>query len=87
MMATGIALAASVATVGADPASATAPTLRVKNGAMWTAFYKGGGCEIETFSSHGTFASDKLGDKGTWSGGATSLNMNWTGGSQVGWKF
>ncbi len=28
-----------------------------------------------------------FGDKGTWSGGAATLNMKWTGGSQAGWKF
>jgi hypothetical protein len=89
MVAAGIATAASFGVGGAGAASATAPALHVKNGSEWVVIIvsDGGGCEIATFDSGGTFKADRFKDRGTWSGGGATLTMKWTKGSSDGMKF
>lgn len=88
-MAAGILIATSLGLAQAGTASAATPALHVKDGSKWTMGFENGGCEIQTFSSHGsfTFVSDLFGDHGTWSAAGDSLTMKWTGGSEAGWKF
>jgi hypothetical protein len=80
----GLVLTASVGLAGAGVASAAVPVLKVQPGSHWTFEDHGiehtGGCEIDTFSSNGTFASDLFGDSGNWSGGGPTITMTWTAG-------
>jgi len=90
VVATCVVMAAGFGLAGASAASAASPSLHVKDGSTWTfVVIGGGGCEIDTFSSHGafTFVSDIFGDAGTWSASGDTLVMKWTGGEDAGLKF
>jgi hypothetical protein len=88
--AAGIAMAANVGLVGAGAASGAAPGVKVKQGAIWTEKEVHGGCEQLVFSSNGTFAAANPtlnGDTGTWSGGKSTITVDWTGGLDAGLTF
>lgn len=87
VLAAGLALTASIGLVGAGAASAASPALKIKNGAQWTNEVNGGLCEVQTFSSNGTWTSDLYGDSGTWSGGGDRIDIKWTGGDEAGLTF
>jgi hypothetical protein len=86
MVAVGIGMVTSLGLAGAGAASATGPALHIKSGSPYSIEW-GATCEALTFSSSGTFTSDLFGDSGTWSGGKTTLSMNWTAGSDQDAKF
>jgi hypothetical protein len=87
MVASGLALTASLGLTGAGVASAASPALIIKAHSIWTAELKGGGCEHVQFTDAGhTFTSDGT-DAGTWSGGNATIGMKWTAGGDVGLKF
>ena len=84
----GLAMATACGLAGAGTASAAAPALKIKPGATWTIEVNGGGCELEVFNTtthH--FTSDAGGDKGTWSGGGSTVGMTWKHGADAGLKF
>ena len=90
VIAAGLALAASFGLAGVGTASAAAPALKIQNGATWTIELNGGECQLDHFSSQGTFASpdpEFQGDAGTWSGGGPTITMKWTAGDDTGLKF
>ncbi len=77
----GLATTASIGFAGAGMASAAAPALKIKPGAIWTFEVKGAACEQDTFdTSLHTFVSDLYNDSGTWSGGGSTISMAWTTG-------
>jgi hypothetical protein len=75
-------MAASMGLGGIAVASAATPALHVKPGETWTVeLPPGDGClEHIAFHHHGKFISDKYGDAGTWSGGGSTISMDWTAG-------
>jgi hypothetical protein len=84
LLATGLAMTASIGLAGAGATSAASPEeLHIKAGSMWTAKINlgdgGGACEVDTFSANHTFTSD-FRDRGTWSGGGNKVAMIWTKG-------
>jgi hypothetical protein len=90
MVVTGLAMAASLGLAGAGLASASAPALKIKPHSTWTLELGGGstGCEVETFNTithHWT--SDAASDKGTWSGGGSTISMVWKKGANAGLTF
>lgn len=87
VLATGLALTASLGLTGVGAASAASPALHIKPGSQWTLEINRGGCEGETFHSNFTFTGQFGGDKGTWSGGGSTLHMTWTAGGHAGWIF
>ncbi len=82
----GLAIAAALGLVGAGSASA-APALKIKNGAEWTIEVNNAECEVQTFSSNGTWTSDRNGDAGTWSGGGETIHIKWITGLEDGLTF
>jgi hypothetical protein len=90
LAAAGIAMAASVGLVGAGAASGAGPNVKIKQGAIWTEKEVHGGCEQLVFASNGTFAAVNPtlnGDTGTWSGGKSTITVDWTGGLDAGLVF
>jgi hypothetical protein len=85
-MAAGLVTVASLGLSGAGPSSAATPALHIAAGSKWTAEVNGNGCEVDTFAANGTFRGDHR-DRGTWSGGGTTLNMTWTAGYAAGLTF
>jgi hypothetical protein len=88
MVASGVAVAATFGLTGAGMASAAAPALKIKPNATWTIEVTGAACEVDTFNTtthH--FTSDLFGDKGTWSGGGSTISMAWTKGEDAGGTF
>lgn len=88
--AAGIIVATSFGLTGGGIASAAAPALKIKPGATtWTIVVGGGvSCEVDTFSTtthH--FTSDGVSDKGTWSGGGSTISMVWKKGDDAGTTF
>ena len=88
VIAAGLAMATSFGLAGAGMASAAAPALKIKSGATWTLEVKNAGCEQDHFNTttH-RFTADLGGDKGTWSGGGSTISMTWTGGVSSGVTF
>jgi opacity protein-like surface antigen len=82
----GIIMAATVAWTGAV-ASATQPTSRITAGSKWTVVFKGGGCEVQTFGSHGTWTADRFKDAGTYGVDGSTLDEQWTKGVDKGLSF
>ena len=92
VIAAGLAVATSFGLAGAGMATAAAPTLKIKNGAIWTIEVNGGGCQQDKFNT--TTLRFKAvnplfgGDKGTWTGGGSgNAVMTWTHGSDAGGHF
>jgi hypothetical protein len=88
MAAGGIAIALMLCPLGTTPAWASLS--HIKNGSEWTFEVNQHGCEIETFSSNGTFKASGVaivGDEGKWSGGDANLKMKWKGGQNTGLTF
>lgn len=90
MVAIGMTIATTLGLTGAGMASAAAPALKVKPGATtWTMVIGGGlACEVDTFNTtthH--FTSDAVGDRGTWSGGGSTISMLWKKGGDAGATF
>jgi hypothetical protein len=85
----GLAMATSFGLAGAGMALAAAPALKeIKPGATWTFVAGGGGCELDVFNTtthH--FTSDVSSDKGTWSGGGSTVSMVWKKGGDAGATF
>ncbi len=68
-------------------ASAAAPALRIKEGAIWTLKENApGGCEQVVFASNGTFSAAN-GDAGQWIGGKSTITMRWLQGADPGVGF
>jgi hypothetical protein len=90
MAAAGGALAAGLGLAGAGVASAAAPALKIKPGATTWTIVVGGGlvCEVESFdtTTH-HFRSDEFHDKGTLSGGGSTISMVWKKGDDAGATF
>jgi hypothetical protein len=90
MIGTGVVLVTSLGLSGVSIASAAAPAGKIKQGATWTMEVTGGFCLYETFATttH-RFKSAATGanDKGTWSGGGSTITMTWTKGSNEGLLF
>ncbi len=80
----------SLGPAGVGAASAAMPTAKVTSGATWTLDVTGGFCLYETFNTttH-RFSSAATGtkDKGTWSGGRSTIVMTWTRGPNDGLAF
>jgi hypothetical protein len=72
--------AGTISTVGFSGA-ADAAILHVKPGQHWTAYF-GGSCEVETILAGHRFVetTNVLGDSGTYTGGASTITLNWTAG-------
>ncbi len=91
MAATSIAVATSVGLAGAGVASAAAPAIKIKPGAIWTLEEKEfSACEQDVFSPDGTFAATDdhfPGDAGTWTGGKSTISMTFTAGFDKGVSF
>ena len=90
--AAGIAMAAtSLGLSGAGMASAAAPGAQsVQNDAFWTLFFfhNPEQCQKDIFfTTHHRFGANKLGDKGTWSGGGRTIKMVWKHGADAGLTF
>jgi hypothetical protein len=81
----GIIMAAVVWTGAA--ASATQPASKITPGSKWTVVFKGGGCEVQTFSSHGTWTADRFKDAGTYGVDGRTLDEQWTKGVDKGLSF
>ncbi len=77
-------MATSFVLAGAGMASAAAPALKIKNGAIWTLEVKNGPCEHDLFNTPNThtFVADN-GLSGTWSGGGSNISMVWNGSTQM----
>ena len=88
MVASGLALTASLGLTGAGMASAASPALNIKAHSIWTVEVKGGGCELVQFTDAGhTFVSDLGGDAGIWTGGNATIGLAWTAGGDAGLTF
>ncbi len=92
VIAAGLAMATSFGLAAVGAASAAAPALHIKPGAIWTIKEKanGGGCEQEKFAANGIFhaaTSHGGNDAGTWSGGRSTIHMSWTAGGDAGIAF
>lgn len=85
----GLAMTASVGLAGAGAASAASPVLHVQDGSKWTIIIFGtpARCEVETFASNFTFAGNRGGDAGRWSGGGATIAMKWKQGRDTGLTF
>jgi hypothetical protein len=86
----GVGTVVGIGLAGAGLASAAAPALKIKPGATtWTIEVGGASpCEVDTFNTtthH--FTSDLFSDKGTWSGGGSTISMVWTKGTDMGGTF
>ena len=79
-------MAATVAWTG-NVASATQPASKITAGSKWTIVFKGGGCEVETFGSHGTWTADRYKDAGTYGVDGRTLDEQWTKGVDKGLSF
>jgi hypothetical protein len=100
LSAAGLAMATSIGLAGAGIASAGTPglasggsTSAVKPAAKlspgeWTLIVKGAGCEVDTFTSTGTFSTSEYGgDAGSWAGGGSTIAMWWSAGDSTGLLF
>jgi hypothetical protein len=88
MVASSLALATSFGLTGAGMASAAAPALKIKPGAIWTLEMRHGACEHDIFDLiFHQFTSDRYGDGGVWSSGGSTINMIWTVGASSGVTF
>jgi hypothetical protein len=100
-MTAGLAMATSIGFAGVGMASDATPlkvapaigtpaavsALTITPG-LWTLSVKGGGCEVLTFTSTGTFSTTEFaGDAGSWATGGTSIAMSWTAGNDTGLLF
>jgi hypothetical protein len=97
----GLAMAAGIGLAGVGAASAATPsvvpgaTSAVKAAVVhttgnWTFEVTGGGCEVITFSSDGTWVAtfgEYGDDAGIWAGGGTSISMYWNAGADTGLLF
>jgi hypothetical protein len=81
----GIIMAAVAWTGGV--ASATQPTSKITAGSKWTIVFKGGGCEVQTFGSKGTWIADQYKDAGTYGVDGRTLDEQWTKGADKGLSF
>jgi len=78
----GVAITASLTFAGV--ASAT-PATKIKPNSQWTQMnLTNKGCEVQTFSSNGTWKADKLGDAGTWTHDGKKITEAWTAGNDEG---
>jgi hypothetical protein len=68
-------------------ASATQPASKITAGSKWTIVFKGGGCEVQTFGSHGTWTADRFRDAGTYGVDGGTLDEKWTKGVDKGLSF
>ncbi len=86
---TGFAMMASFGILGVGTASAASPVHHIRPGSIWSGVTKGerSYCEQLTFSPNGTFTSDKYNDSGTWTGGGTTITVNWTMGTSSSGTF
>ena len=82
----GIIMAATVAWAG-GVASAAQPASKITAGSNWTIIFKGGGCEVQTFGSHGTWTADRYNDAGTYGVDGRTLDEQWTKGGDKGLSF
>ena len=78
VFAVGLAMSAGISLGWDGATSAATPELHIEPGSTWLAEPRPGGCELEIFSSNGTFVSEFGGAAGTWSGGGATIHMNWT---------
>ena len=85
-IAAGLAMATSFGLAGAGMASAAAPALKIKPGATWTFESSARGCEHDVFHSSGVFVADN-GGSGTWTGGGSTISMDWEAGNNIGMTF
>ena len=87
LVATGVAMAASLGLAGTGAASATAPALHVKSGSQWTFIQEGGGgCEVDFFAGNHQFANDQ-GDTGDYTVSGQKIIMSWNSGIIAGGVF
>ena len=82
----GIIMAATVGLSGGI-ASATQPASKIMPGSKWTVVFKGGGCEVQTFGSHGNWTADRYKDAGTYGVDGRTLDEQWTKGDDSGLSF
>ena len=92
VIAAGLAMATSFGFAGAGMASAAAPALKIKPGAIWSMEYNVGSnpClqnHFEVTSKTSGGFNDEDFDQGTWSGGGSTIKMKWTAGTFEGWTF
>lgn len=96
LVAAGTAMVAGLGLAGAGAATAAAPALKIKPGAIWTFQARGPQyipCEQEVFASNGTFTEKNTrfgshdGSSGTWTGGKSSIALVWTAGLDDGQVF
>jgi hypothetical protein len=85
VIAAALTMATSFGLAGAGTTSAATPAHKIKPNATWTVEAGGAGCEQAVFNTtthH--FTSDRFDDKGTWSGGRSTLGMTWKAGTHSG---
>ena len=82
----GIIMAITAVWTGAV-ASATQPASKITAGSKWTVVFKGGGCEVQTFASHGTWTADRYKDAGTYGVDGRTLDEQRTKGDDKGLSF
>jgi hypothetical protein len=83
----GMASATPLKVAPATATSAASSALKITPG-QWTLSVKGGGCEILTFTSTGTFSTTEFnGDAGSWAGGGSTIALSWTAGNDTGLLF
>ena len=95
MAATGLALVTSLGLSTVSIASAAAPAAKIKQGAAWTlrppvlglCFNVTFNTTTHRFTSSNGGAIDPGNAKGTWSGGGSTISMEWTKGNVVGMGF
>jgi hypothetical protein len=57
---------------------------KIEPGSQWTLRDSDGPCEVQTFSSRGTFTSDQFADKGTYTNKKNKVSEVWTAGTYSG---
>jgi hypothetical protein len=89
LIAAGLAMATGVGLAGVTTASAATPHAKQNiTPGNWTLFVTGAGCEVDSFTSSGTFSTTEFGgDAGNWAGGGSAIALAWTAGSDTGLLF
>lgn len=83
----GLAAVVTLGVSGGLTGVASAATIHVKPGSMWTVEENGDFCQVETFDTGNTFTADTPGEVGNYTGGARSVMLHWTTGPTGGLSF
>jgi hypothetical protein len=81
----GLTFVATLSFVQVAGASQVATaTEHVNPGGVWTLEINGGSCEVQTFKADHKWSADQNGDAGTYTGGGSKVEEEWTSGLDKG---